>query len=308
MTLINIVAPIYNEESVINEFVTQVQNSLSQITEHYKIILIDDGSKDYSWNKIEEICNRESRVVGLKLSKNFGHHYAITAGIHMSEAEWVVVMDSDLQDRPEVIPELFNKAKEGYEVVFVSRKLRPESLAYRIAQKFFYFILQLFSGMKFDSTQANYSIISRKVVEAFKQFPEQARFYGSTINWLGFKKASIDAAHGKRFAGKPSYTFNKRIKLASDIILAFSERPLKFAIFIGLTMGLISLFVLIWIFIRVSQGGFSVTGWASLIASVFLIGGVQITLIGIIGIYLSKVFGEVKRRPLFIIEQIKNNL
>jgi dolichol-phosphate mannosyltransferase len=216
-------------------------------------------------------------------------------------------MDSDLQDRPQVIPDLFKKAQEGFDVVFVSRTQRPESLFYRALQKTFYFLLKFLSGLNFDSTQANFSIISRKVVEAFKQFPEQARFYGSTINWLGFKRASIQAVHGQRFSGKPSYTIKKRFKLASDIILAFSDRPLKFAIYLGLIMVLVSAIVLSWIVYGLLKGGFSVTGWASLIASIFLIGGVQIFLIGIIGIYLSRIFGQVKNRPLYVID-IKKNL
>jgi dolichol-phosphate mannosyltransferase len=307
MTLINVVAPIYNEEAIIEEFVKQVSESLNQITSDYKILLIDDGSKDSSWEKIDELAGKNKKLVGIKLSKNFGHHYAITAGIHNTDSDWVVVMDSDLQDRPQVIPDLFKKAQEGFDVVFVSRTQRPESLFYRALQKTFYFLLKFLSGLNFDSTQANFSIISRKVVEAFKQFPEQARFYGSTINWLGFKRASIQAVHGQRFSGKPSYTIKKRFKLASDIILAFSDRPLKFAIYLGLIMVLVSAIVLSWIVYGLLKGGFSVTGWASLIASIFLIGGVQIFLIGIIGIYLSRIFGQVKNRPLYVID-IKKNL
>ena len=306
MNKINVIAPIYNEQELIKEFVSRVTKSLNSITDDYKVILIDDGSKDNSWNIIETICDEDKKISGIQLSKNFGHHYAITAGIHNSDAEWTIVMDSDLQDRPEVIPDLYKKANEGYDIVFVSRVQRPESFVYQILQKIFYLILRTLSGIKFDSRQANFSIINKKVVEAFKNFPEQARFYGSTINWLGFKRSFIEASHGERFAGKPSYTIRKRFKLASDIILSFSDRPLKFAIYIGIAMALASFFMFSWIILGVLRGGFSVTGWASLISSVFLIGGVQITIVGIIGVYLSKVFGEVKNRPLFVISNKKN--
>lgn len=306
MNKINVIAPIYNEQELIKEFVSRVTKSLNSITDDYKVILIDDGSKDNSWNIIETICDEDKKISGIQLSKNFGHHYAITAGIHNSDAEWTIVMDSDLQDRPEVIPDLYKKANEGYDIVFVSRVQRPESFLYQLLQKFFYLILRTLSGIKFDSRQANFSIINKKVVDAFKDFPEQARFYGSTINWLGFKRTYIEAIHGERFAGKPSYTIRKRLKLASDIILSFSDRPLKFAIYIGTVMASISFLMFIWIITGVIRGGFTVTGWASLISSIFLIGGVQITIIGIIGVYLSKVFGQVKNRPLFVIASRKN--
>lgn len=307
MNLINIVAPIYNEEGLVKEFVIQVSRSLETFTKDYKIILIDDGSTDESWKEIIDICENNKKIVGIKLSKNFGHHYAITAGIHNSDSEWVVVMDSDLQDRPEVIPELFQKASEGFDVVFVNRTNRPESIWYKALQKFFYFTLRILSGIKFDSNQANFSIINKKVVEAFKQFPEQSRFYGSTIKWLGFNKSYIEAQHGKRFQGKPSYTFKKRIRLAADIILAFSDRPLKFAAYLGLVISLISFTMIGWILFQVLQEGFSVVGWASLMASIFLIGGMLIFILGIIGIYISKIFNEVKHRPLFVVEYKLNS-
>lgn len=306
MNLINVVAPIYNEEGLVDEFVKQVSQNLETFTSDYKILLIDDGSEDKSWNEISSICKKNPKIIGIKLSKNFGHHYAITAGIYNTNSEWVVVMDSDLQDKPEVIPNLFQKANEGFDVVFVNRTSRPESIWYKILQKLFYILLRLFSGLKFESSQANFSIINTKVVEAFKQFPEQARFYGSTIKWLGFNKTHIEAQHGQRYLGKPSYTFKKRLRLAADIILAFSDRPLKFATYLGLLISLISFIIIGWIVYRVLQGGFSVAGWASLMAAIFLIGGIIIFILGVLGIYVSKIFNEVKHRPLFVIQNKLN--
>jgi dolichol-phosphate mannosyltransferase len=306
MTYLSIVAPIYNEEQNIAEFVSRAKLALANISNDFKIIFIDDGSNDNSWKVIKNISNIDNKITGLKLSKNFGHHYAITAGLNHADSEWVVVMDSDLQDRPEVIPQLYQKAQEGFDVVFVSRVNRPESVVYRILQKLFYFILKLSSGIKFDSSQANFSIISRKVVNAFNNFPEQARFYGSTILWLGFKRTSINAEHGTRFKGKPSYSFKKRLRLASDIILAFSDRPLKFAVVIGLFFSVVSLVMTMYVLFRNFFDEFTVTGWASLILSIFLIGGVQISILGIVGIYISKIFNEVKSRPLYLIDEIIN--
>jgi dolichol-phosphate mannosyltransferase len=301
MQEISVVAPIYNEEQTISEFVKQVTNTLNQIGIDYEIILVDDGSNDNSWEKIKTEVISNSNIRGIKLSRNFGHHYAISAGLHKANAKWTVVMDSDLQDRPDVIKDLYSKAKEGYEVVFVSRINRPESFGYLFLQKIFYKLLNLFSGLKFNSRQANFSIIGHKVVDAFRQFPENARFYGSTIKWLGFKTTQIDAPHGTRFSGKPSYTFKKRVKLALDIILSFSDRPLKFAIYFGTLMALIAIIISVWIIWGALNGEFVVLGWASLMASIFFVGGSILIVLGILGTYLGRVFNEVKNRPLYVI-------
>jgi dolichol-phosphate mannosyltransferase len=239
----------------------------------------------------------------IKLSRNFGHHYALTAGLHNASGEWVVVMDGDLQDRPEVIPQLYKKALEGFDVVFVSRQNRPESLLYRSLQKLFYRLLRVLSGIAFDSRQANFSIISRKVVEAFKRFPENARFYGSTIKWLGFNRSYILADHGTRYSGKPSYTFKKRVNLALDVIISFSDRPLKASIFLGLFLSVLSLIFMSFIIFRALYFGFDVVGWASIIAVLLFSTGVVLIVIGISSIYIAEIFKQVKHRPLYIIDR-----
>lgn len=306
MTHLSVVVPVYNESSIINELVNRVKANVKLITEDFEIILIDDGSYDQTWELIESEANQEKRIKGIKFSRNFGHHYAITAGLHNAIGEWVVVMDGDLQDRPEVIPDLYKKAQTGFDVVFVSRQNRPEKLYYRIAQKFFYRILRLLSGIDFDSSQANFSIISKKVVQAFKIFPENARFYGSTIKWLGFNRSSIYADHGVRHSGKPSYTFRKRIKLASDIILSFSERPLKFAVFIGILFSFLSFIGAGIIILRSISFGYSVIGWPSLMVTIFFLSGITLTVLGFIGIYLGRIFQEVKNRPLYLVSSEVN--
>ena len=306
MTHLSVVVPVFNEGSIIVELVKRVKTNLKLITDDFEIILVDDGSEDETWKFIENETKQEKRVKGIKFSRNFGHHYAITAGLHNSTGEWVVVMDGDLQDRPEVIPQLYKKSQDGFDVVFVSRQNRPEKLYYRIAQKIFYWTLKSLSGIDFDSRQANFSIINKKVVKAFKDFPENARFYGSTIKWLGFKRSFILADHGTRYSGKPSYTFKKRVKLALDIILSFSERPLKFAIGLGLLMSSISIFLALWIVYGTFKWGYSVIGWSSGIVSILFSSGIILTVLGIIGIYLGRIFQEVKGRPLFVISESQN--
>lgn len=306
MTKLSVVIPVLNEETLIQELIDRVTLNCEKITNDYEVIIVDDGSLDRTWLKISDASKLNKKIKGLKFSRNFGHHYALTAGLHETIGEWVVVMDGDLQDRPEVIPDLYQESQKGYDVVFVSRKNRPEKIYYRALQKIFYWFLKSLSGLNFDSSQANFSIIHRKVVDAFKSFPENARFYGSTIMWLGFKRSKIFADHGKRLSGKPSYTFKKRLRLASDIILSFSERPLKFAIGVGVILSTISILVATWIIYAAITWGYSVTGWTSLIFSIFFFSGVILVFLGIIGIYLGRVFQEVKRRPLYVVSERLN--
>jgi glycosyltransferase involved in cell wall biosynthesis len=306
MTHLSVVIPVLNEESLIQELINRVSVNCAKITNDYEVIIVDDGSVDGTWLKISESSKSNKKIKGLKFSRNFGHHYALTAGLHETIGEWVVVMDGDLQDRPEVIPKLYQESKKGYDVVFVSRQNRPEKIHYRALQKMFYWFLKSLSGLNFDSSQANFSIINRKVVDAFKSFPENARFYGSTILWLGFKRSKIYADHGKRLSGKPSYTFKKRLRLALDIILSFSERPLKFAIGVGVILSIFSILVATWIIYAAITWGYSVTGWTSLIFSIFFFSGVILVFLGIIGIYLGRVFQEVKRRPLYVVSERLN--
>jgi len=301
MTLINVVVPLYREESLVEELHSRVTKVLKKISTSYKIIMVDDGSDDLTWQKISKIAKKDKKVQGVRLSRNFGHHYALTAGLHETDADWIVVMDGDLQDRPEVIPDLWNKAQEGYDVVFVSRMRRPEGLIYRAAQKLFYAGLRRLSGIKFDSTQANFSIVSRKVIDAYKSFGENARFYNSTITWLGFNRASVSAEHGTRHSGRPSYTLKKRFQLAGDIIFSFSERPLKFSIYLGLVMAALAFSYLFWVLIGAITWGFTVEGWSSVMAGIFLTGGIILVVLGITGIYIGRIFREVKNRPLYVI-------
>jgi glycosyltransferase involved in cell wall biosynthesis len=304
VTLLSVVLPVYNEGTLIVELVKRVKSNVQQITEDFEIVLVDDGSVDQTWESIVKEATQEKRVKGIKFSRNFGHHYAITAGLHNAGGEWVVVMDGDLQDRPEVIPDLYNEAQKGFEIVFVSRQNRPEKLYYRIAQKIFYWSLRKLSGVDFDARQANFSIINKKVVEAFKSFPENARFYASTIKWLGFKRSSILANHGQRFSGKPSYTLKKRVNLALDIIFSFSVRPLNFTVKFGILISIISMSIAVGIFFNIPS--LSKLSNETLLFSVYFVGGSVLIYLGLIGAYIGRIFHETKKRPLFIVSESIN--
>jgi dolichol-phosphate mannosyltransferase len=306
MAHLSIVIPLLNEESLIHELVSRVKFNATKITEDFEIILVDDGSSDSTWDKIKIQGKIENRIKGVKFSRNFGHHYAITAGLKYSNGDWVVVMDGDLQDRPEVIPDLYSKAQEGFDVVFVLRNMRPESKSYLILQRIFYLVLNKLSGINFDYRKANFSIINKKVVKAFCEFSDYSRYYGSTIKWLGFNSAEISAQHGNRFSGRSSYSLKKRLVLAGDIIFSFSERPLKYSIAIGLVISTFSVLGALWILISALIWGYSVIGWSSLVVSVLFVGGVILIMLGIMGIYLGRIFQQVKNRPLFVVEDYLN--
>lgn len=307
MKHLSVVIPVLNEEKVIEVLIERVIKNAELITNDYEILIIDDGSQDKTWDKILSESLKNKNVKGFRFSRNFGHHFAISAGLHNSTGQWVIVMDGDLQDRPEVFLDLYRKAQDGFEVVFVSRQDRPENIAYLLLQKAYYHLLRLLSGIAFDSTTANFSIISKKVVESFKNFPELYRFYGSTIKWLGYPQATIKANHGNRFAGKSSYSVKKRLQLAADVIFSYSVRPLKFAIYLGLVVTLFSFIFLIWTLSRWIFSENVVDGWSSVISFVGILGGTIITILGIIGNYVGRTYEQVKNRPLYIISESVND-
>lgn len=305
MAHISVVVPIFREELTLRELYRRLNEALSPITRDFEIVLVSDGGRDGSWTVIRELAATDPRVKGVKFTRNFGQHLAISAGLDACDGDWVVVMDGDLQDRPEVIPELYAKARQGYEVVFVARQDRPESALYRWSARMFYKLFRLLANTRYDPAHGNFSIISRRVVEQYRAMGETLRFYGGILDWLGFERASITAMHGERFAGAPGYNLRKRLKLASQIILAHSDRPLHLSVGFGLFIALASGAIGLWIIIRAlvfSQYG--VAGWSSLMVSVFFMGGIILMVLGIIGIYLGKVFNELKGRPLYVVEDV----
>jgi dolichol-phosphate mannosyltransferase len=300
---ISVVAPIYREEGNVPELVRRLTRSLGDITATFEIILVEDGGGDRSWDRIREAAEADPRVKGLRFSRNFGQHYAITAGLELASGDWVVVMDGDLQDRPEVIPDLYAKAREGYDVVFVERQSRPEGLPYMWMQKIFYLMLRILAGTDYDPRHGNFSIISRRVVDGFRSLNENLRFYGGIVWWLGYRRTSIPAQHGERFAGRSVYTLRQRVRLAMSIIVAHSDRPLQFSIAIGLTMAVLAFIYGVYIIIRATFGDVSVEGWASVIVSIYFVGGLILFVLGIIGLYIGKLYHEAKKRPLYIVAE-----
>jgi dolichol-phosphate mannosyltransferase len=300
---LSVVIPVYNETELIEELIGRTNKVLLEMAISYEILLVDDGSVDDSWAKITSLKARFPNLKSIKFSRNFGHHYAISAGLREVTGDFAVVMDGDLQDRPEVIPKLFQKIHEGFDVVFVARENRPESKLYLLLQRIYYFVLNTLSGLEFNSKYANFSIINRKVIDSFNLLSENTRFYGSSILWLGYKKGEVSAQHGTRFAGKPSYTISKRIRLALDVIIAFSDRPLKFAIYLGITQALVSIIFVANLVSKYFLGSNSESIQEIILASIFLSTGIIVLILGLIGIYIGRIYRETKMRPLFLISE-----
>jgi dolichol-phosphate mannosyltransferase len=307
MPYLSIIAPVFNElEVTLASLVDRIAGAVADITKDYEIILVDDGSRPETWKAICAVGLNRPEVKGLRFSRNFGQHPAIAAGIDHANGSWVVVMDSDLQDRPEVIPDLYSKATQGFDIVFVNRRARPESSAYQFFVLLFYRILNVLSGQDYERRQGNFSIISREVVSAFRQVPDRDLFYGGTIRWLGFSSASVDANHDEREHGEPSYNLKRRLRFAFRLIFGFSTRLLYVAIVLGLTFAIIGLgFALDIIIEKILHPSVPLPGWPSVITAVFITAGVTNLMLGLIGIYIGNLVDRAKSRPIYIVaEQI----
>lgn len=303
-TLISVVIPVYNSEGCLVELYKRLTNALTFTSAQHEIILVDDGSQDKSWMIISELSKQDSRVKGLRFSRNFGQHYGITAGLDHSNGDWVIIMDCDLQDHPEAIPQLYEKAKSGvYDIVHVKRSNFTESLVKKLSSKFFYNVLQYLSGMNYEDVSGNYCIISKCVLDNYRSMREQLRFFSGLINWTGFSVGFIEAPRNDRFDGKSTYTLKKRIRLAANAIIAYSDKPLRISIKLGFLIASLSLIFGSYILLRSFIKHIPVPGWSSLIISIYFLSGIIIANLGIIGIYLGKTFEEVKRRPLYIVKE-----
>ena len=303
---ISVVSPVYQAEEIVSELVKQLKKAIASITEDFEIILIDDYSTDKSWLKITEECNKDDRVKGIHLSRNFGQHNAIGAGLDCANGEWVVVMDCDLQDKPEEILSLYNKAKEGYEIVFARRFNRYDSYFKVKISYFFSKIFNYLSGCNHDAAIANFSIINKKVVLAYRLLKERNRDYTLLINWLGFSRATVDVKHDKRFAGKSTYDLRKLLILAVNDIIANTNKPLNLSIKAGFTISFFSFLTGIILIIARLFNIFTIEGWTSIVVSIWFICGLLMMCIGTSSIYVGKIFEESKSRPNYIIKNKKN--
>jgi polyisoprenyl-phosphate glycosyltransferase len=300
MAHLSVVTPVYRAEDCLEELYRRLVAVLSGITQDFEIIMVEDCGGDRSWEIIRELARRDPRVKGIQFSRNFGQHYGITAGLDHCDGDWVVVMDCDLQDRPEDIPLLYAKAREGYDVVHALRDRRQDALVKRWGSNLYFKLLEYFADVAYE-TPGNFRILSRKVVENFRRLREQLRYSTGLLHWMGFPTAYVEVRQAERYAGKSTYTLAKLWRLAFDVMIAFSDKPLRLSVRLGFIIAFLAFCYGVFILVRALLYGSAITGWASLIVSIYFMGGIIIAILGVIGIYLGKTFEEAKKRPLYIV-------
>lgn len=298
---ISIVSPVYGCKTCLYELYHRLTSVLEQINKEFEIILINDNSPDGAWETIKELSHKDNKVKGINLSRNFGQHYAIAAGLTVCKGEWVIVMDCDLQDKPEEILKLYSKTNEGYDVVLGRRKLRQDSIFKVACSRLFYQVLGYLTETTQDSAVANFGIYNWKVIKAINEMGDNMRYFPTMVKWVGFRQTTIDIEHAERTEGKSGYSIKKLLHLGLDVILAFSDKPLRLTVKLGLLISATSFIVVIISLIRHFLGYVHVLGWTSMILSLWLLAGIIIFLIGIVGLYIGKTFENVKKRPRFII-------
>jgi dolichol-phosphate mannosyltransferase len=301
MPVLSIVIPVYRAEECLHELYRRLRLACSEVTEDFELVLVEDQGGDRSWDIIVELAAADPRVRGIQFSRNFGQHYGITAGLDACDGDWVVVMDCDLQDRPEEIPRLHAKAQEGYDIVLARRQARQDPWLKRITSRMFYGAFRYLTEIPYDGRVGNFRIMSRQVVETLRLFRERLRFFGGLVSWVGFRTASVDVAHAERFAGQTTYSYRKLWRLASETIVAYSDKPLRLAIRVGFVISLVALLAGAYFVLRALYTEIPVSGWASLIVSLYFVSGVIIAMLGMLGLYIGKMFDETKRRPLYIV-------
>jgi len=304
---ISVIIPIFNEEKSIPELHERLVKALSQITENYELIFVNDGSKDQSMVKLLELSKSDPHVFYINFSRNFGHQIAVTAGLDFSSGEAVVIIDADLQDPPELIPELYRKYQEGYEVVYAKRLSRKgETFFKKTTAKLFYRVLASITSIQIPLDTGDFRLVDRKIVDYLKMMPEQNKFLRGQIAWLGFNQTFVGFSRDERKHGATGYPLKKMIRFALDGITAFSDKPLTLVTQSGIIVSSFSfLFILYALFGHFIMNQ-TITGWTSLIISIMFIGGVQLTSIGIIGLYLSRINKNTINRPLYLVQ--KTNL
>jgi dolichol-phosphate mannosyltransferase len=303
---LSIVSPVYRAELVLDELVERISNNIPSAFNSFEIILVDDFSPDKSWQKIVEISKNNKNVFGFKLSRNFGQHYAITAGLNQVTGDYVVVLDCDLQDQPEEIEKLFNESQKGFDIVLARRYERKDSLYKKTVSKLFYKTLSYLTGTKQDATVANFGIYSKQVINEVVKLEEKIKYFPTMVKWVGFSTSFVNVEHASRSEGKSNYNLKKLLNLALDIILAYSDKPLRLIIKFGLSIALISFAMVVYVLYEKVTGKVSVSGYASLIISIWFLSGCLLTTLGVVGLYIGKIFEGVKNRPSYIIEKTTN--
>lgn len=304
---LSVVSPVYGAASLLRNLVDEIESSVKQITEDYEIILVEDHSPDNSHEIIRQIASANRNIKGLFLSKNFGQQLAINAGLDAATGDWIVTLDCDLQDTPAYIVDMYNKALEGYDIVYASRQNRQDNTIKKVGSKYFNHLLGYLTEMQQDESIANYVLYSRGAVNAMKSMGDYRRYYPLMNHWVGFHCCKLPIPHAERTDGrKSSYTMRKRLNLALNTAVAFSTKPLRLIVYVGFILVALSMLFGIGLIVHYLLSDITVSGWLTLFVSLWFIAGILIMLMGIIAVYIGEIFIQCKNRPSYIVASTVN--
>jgi glycosyltransferase involved in cell wall biosynthesis len=303
---LSVVSPVYKGEKYLVELIERIESTVLKITDDFEIVLVDDASPDNSWQILKENFSTNQHIKGIQLSRNFGQHNAITAGLDVVTGDYVVVIDCDLQDTPEEIENLYKEINKGFDIVYARRSVRNDKFLQRMYSYFFYRILAYLTGFKHDEKIANYGIYRKNVIASVINMRESVRFFPIMLHWVGFRSTTIDVVHNTR-VGSSSYSLKKRFNLALDVMLCYSEKPLRLIVKLGFLISSLSLLISFYYIFKWVIGDIVVLGYSSIIISIWFLSGIVIFILGILGLYLGKVFRDVQNRPIYIVNETLND-
>ncbi len=303
---LSVVSPVYRGENMLEELVARISKAVAPLTSDYEIILVNDGSPDASWEKIKTLCARDAKVKGINLAHNFGQPYAITAGLSYAQGDYIAVIDCDLQNKPEDLPALFLKAMEGYDIVSARRVHRDDTFLKRMSSAVFHRVYDFLSGFSTDKAIAEFGVYSKRIVKVYCSIPEYSRSFVELIHTLGFRKTGIDVMHDHRLEGKSSYNLTRLLRLSFNAIISNSNRPLQLAVTLGFIMSLFSFLMAVYNIFAKFAGWNEVAGYTTTVFSIWFVGGLLLFMMGILGLYIGKIFDQVKGRPVFIVQDTLN--
>jgi glycosyltransferase involved in cell wall biosynthesis len=302
-TLVSIIIPVLNEEGNVEILYQSLLDALKKSLHQFEVLFIDDGSTDKTLSIIDKIAQKDPRIRGISFSRNFGHQAALSAGLDLARGDAVISMDGDLQHPPKLIPTLLDKWKEGFDVVYTIREETADASSFKLATaKWFYRLMNKIGHINLPANAADFRLLSRPVVDELKRLEERALFLRGLVQWVGFRQTAVSYKAEKRYSGKSKFALGSMLKFAADGITSFSTAPLLFSLYFGFCVSILSfLYALYAIYARLFTNQ-SLPGWASILVAVLFLGGVQLITLGILGLYLGKLFQEVKRRPRYIVK------
>lgn len=304
--LISYIFPIYNESGNIELLYSTMSALLKKHSQYdYEMIFVNDGSKDDSIDKLITIQDKDKRVIVIDFARNFGHQVAVTAGLDEAKGDAVIIMDSDMQDPPQVSFELVSKWEEGYEVVYAQRRTRKDTLFKKVTANMFYRTLHRIADIDIPRNTGDFRLIDRVVVDELRKFKEHNRFLRGMVSYVGFNQVAVQFDRDERHSGKTGYPLSKMLKFAADGILSFSTAPLKFISNIGICIAILAFLGIIYaVAMRIFFPAITIEGWTFIVISILFIGGVQLIMLGILGSYIGRIYTEAQDRPLYMIRKI----